>query len=160
MACTKKAGVKSPPPKRKGETSTSTYRPQCTKRKASRRLVLEDEPSEEETQQQVEEEEEEKKEQEEQIPYDRLRFTSVENEVWYNSRRGAKVLVEKDVTTDVEKVYHLKAYFAKLGWENFFNLPNIYYEEFVREFYANVEGKQSFHFDTEQITSIVRGTSV
>ena len=92
--------------------------------------------------------------------YDRSRFTSVENEVWYNSRRGAKVLVEKDVTPDIEEVYHLKAFFAKLGWENFFNLSNIYYEEFVCEFYANVEGKQSFHFDTEDITSVVWGTSV
>ena len=157
MARTKKVGVKFSPPKRKGEASTSTSRPPRMKRKASRRLVLEEEPSsEEETQQQIEQEEE----QEKQIPYDRLLFTSTKNEAWYNSRRGAKVLVEKDVTPDIEEVYHLKAYFVKLGWENFFNLSNIYYEEFVREFYANVEGKQSFHFDTEDITSVVWGTSV
>ena len=157
MARTKKVGVKSPPPKRKGEASTSTSRPLQMKRKASRWLVLEDEPSsEEETQPQVEQQEE----QEEQAAYDRSHFTSAENEVWYNFRRGAKVLVEKDVTPDVEEVYHLKAYFAKLGWENFFNLPNIYYEESVREFYANVEGKQSFHFDMEEIASTVWGTSV
>ena len=63
--------------------------------------------------------------------------------------------MEKDVISDVEKVYHLKAYFAKLGWENFFNLTNVYFEELVREFYSNVKGKQSFHFDTKEITSTV-----
>ena len=51
-------------------------------------------------------------------------------------------MVEKDVIPDVEKAYHLKASFAKLGWENFFNIPNFYYEEFVLEFYANVEDKK------------------
>ena len=51
MARTKKAGVKSPPPNRRGEVSTS--RLPRMKRKASRRLVLDDElSSEEETQQQ------------------------------------------------------------------------------------------------------------
>ena len=42
----------------------------------------------------------------------------------------------------------------------FLQLTNIYYEEIVREFYANAETKQSFHFDTEEITSTVWGTSV
>ena len=64
--------------------------------------MLEDEQSSEEEIQQVEEEEEQG-EQEEQIPYDELRFIYVENEVWYNSQRGAKVLMKKDVTPDVEE---------------------------------------------------------
>ena len=112
MARTKKGVVKSPPPNRRGEASTS--RQSRLKRKASRRLQLEDEPSSgEDTQQQ--EEQEAQGDQEEEVPYDKSRFTSAENEAWYNARRGAKVLVEKDVTLDVEEVYHLKASFAKLG---------------------------------------------
>ncbi|XP_071911330.1 uncharacterized protein [Coffea arabica] len=160
MARTKKGAVKSPSPNRRGEASTS--RPPRLKRKASRRLVLQDEPSsEEENQQQEQQEEQEAQgEQEEEVPYDKSHFTSAENEVWYNVRRGAKVLVEKDVTPDVEEVYHLKTSFAKLGWENFFNIPNFYYEELVREFYANVEDKKVFHYDTEVITSTVRGRIV
>nr|XP_027083704.1 uncharacterized protein LOC113706005 [Coffea arabica] len=159
MARTKKGAVKSPP-NRRGEASTS--RPPRLKRKASRRLALQDEPlSEEENQQQEQQEEQEVQgEQEEEVPYDKLHFTSAENEAWYNARRGAKVLVEKDVTPDVEEVYHLKASFAKLGWENFFNIPNFYYEELVREFYANVEDKKVFHHDTEMITSTVRGRKI
>ncbi|XP_071910196.1 uncharacterized protein [Coffea arabica] len=157
MARTKKGVVKSPLPNRRGEASTS--RPPHMKRKASRRLVLEDEPSsEEETQQQ--EEQEAQGEQEEEVPYDKSRFTSAENEAWYNARMGVKVLVEKDVTPDVEEIYYLKASFAKLGWKNFFNIPNFYYEELVREFYANIEDKKVFHYDTEVITSTVRGRKV
>ncbi|XP_027171769.1 uncharacterized protein LOC113771382 [Coffea eugenioides] len=157
MARTKKGAVKSPPPNKRGEASTS--RQPRLKRKASRRLQLEDEPSSgEDTQQQ--EEQDAQGDQEEEVPYDKSRFTSAENEAWYNARRGAKVLVEKDVTSDAEEVYHLKASFAKLGWENFFNIPNFYYEELVREFYANVEDKKVFHYDTEVITSTVRGRKV
>ena len=155
MARTKKVGMKSPRPKKRRGASASTSKPLCTKRKTSRRFVLEDGPSSEEEVQQQVEEEQQQGEQEEQIPYDKSCFTSAANEAWYNSRMGAKILVEKDVTSNAEEVYHLKGYFAKLGWENFFNLSNIYYEEFVCEFYANVEGKQSFHFDTEDITSVV-----
>ena len=114
MARTKKVSVKSPP-NRRGEASTS--RPPRLKRKASRRLVLQDEPSSEEENQQQEQQEEQEAQgkQEEEVSYDKSRFTSAENEAWYNARRGAKVLVKKDVTLDVEEVYHLKASFAKLG---------------------------------------------
>ena len=110
-ARTKNVGVKSPSPNRKGEASMSTSRPPRTKRKTSSCLVLEEESSFEV---EIHQQEKQEVEQVEQVTYDRTLFTLAKNEVWYNPRLAAKVLLEKNVTPDVEKVYHLKEYFAKL----------------------------------------------
>ena len=67
----------------------------------------------------------------------------------------------KDIALEVEAQYQLLTYyFAKLKWENLFNLPNLCYENLVHEFYANVEDKQMYHYDAEEIVSTTQGTYV
>ncbi|KAL6572506.1 hypothetical protein OROMI_013464 [Orobanche minor] len=92
---------------------------------------------------------------EEEIPlFDATRFTSAENEEWYLKRTQTKVLVEKDISAEVEDAFHLSDLFCTLQWENAFALPPYYYEELVREFYANVENKKK---PTSTLWSNIRG---
>ncbi|KAL6522255.1 hypothetical protein OROHE_016808 [Orobanche hederae] len=90
-------------------------------------------------------------------PFDTTRFTSAENEEWYLIRAQTKVLVEKDISPEVEDAFHLSKLFHTLNWENAFKLPPYYYEELVREFYANVENKKK---PTAALWSFVRGKRV
>ncbi|KAL6568445.1 hypothetical protein OROHE_004129 [Orobanche hederae] len=95
---------------------------------------------------------------EEEIPlFDATRFTSAENEEWYLKRTQTKVLVEKDISAEVEDAFHLSDLFRTLQWENAFALPPYYYEELVREFYANVENKKK---PTSTLWSNIRGQRV
>ncbi|KAL6547796.1 hypothetical protein OROHE_009501 [Orobanche hederae] len=89
--------------------------------------------------------------------YDATRFTSAENEEWYQLRATAKLLIEKDISPEVEDKFHLTALFHTLEWENSFALPPYYYENLVLEFYANVEDKKKL---TTVLWSFVRGRRI
>ncbi|KAL6529040.1 hypothetical protein OROHE_014784 [Orobanche hederae] len=94
----------------------------------------------------------------EEVPlFDATRFNSVENEEWYLLRAQAKVLVEKDISLEVEEKFQLSELFHTLNWENAFKLPPYYYDELVREFYANVENKKK---PTSILWSYIRGKRV
>ncbi|KAL6575223.1 hypothetical protein OROMI_012508 [Orobanche minor] len=88
---------------------------------------------------------------------DPTRFTTAENEEWHLLRTNAKLLVEKDIASEIEDKFHLLSFFRVLRWENSFALPPYYCEELVREFYANVETKMR---STSVILSVVRGTRI
>ena len=55
------------------------------------------------------------------------------------------MLVEKNIAPGVEDHYHIKAQFARLGWDGFFILPNYYYIELVQGFYTNIVDKTKYH---------------
>ncbi|KAL6576447.1 hypothetical protein OROHE_000228 [Orobanche hederae] len=94
----------------------------------------------------------------EEVPlFDATKFTSTENEEWYLIRTQTKVLIEKDISPEVEDTFHLTELFRTLHWENAFALPPYYYEELVREFYTNVENKKK---PTAGLWSYVRGEKV
>ena len=101
------------PPKRSNVASASTFRGVQTKKKARRQLPV-DEPTFTEVEEELQSEEEE---QETGPPYDRTKFTSAANETWYIQRLKTKVLLEKDIAPDVENHYHIKAQFARFGWD-------------------------------------------
>ncbi|KAL6580811.1 hypothetical protein OROMI_006734 [Orobanche minor] len=72
---------------------------------------------------------------------------------WHLLRTQSKLLVEKDILLEVENKFHLINFFHTLRWENSFALPPYYYEDLVREFYANTKAKTK---TTNIIWSIVR----
>ena len=75
--------------------------------------------------------------------YDTTRFTSLENQHWYETGLDKEIIIEKHLAPEVDGHYKISTTFKRLGWENIFGLPRHYYPNLVREFYANVEDKHS-----------------
>ncbi|XP_027062945.2 uncharacterized protein [Coffea arabica] len=73
--------------------------------------------------------------------YDTTRFTSLENQQWYEAGLDKETIIEKNLTPEVDAHYHISTAFKRLRWENIFQLPKHYYPNLVQEFYANVENK-------------------
>ncbi|XP_027178132.1 uncharacterized protein LOC113777297 [Coffea eugenioides] len=90
--------------------------------------------------------------------YDTTRFTSLENQEWYEAGLAKEIIIEKHLAPEVDAHYHISTAFKRLGWENILQLPKYYYPNLVREFYANVENKQSHSGNL--IVSWVRGRKV
>lgn len=92
----------------------------------------------------------------EEVPkYDIRRFTSLENQRWYEDRANNPIINEKHVAPNVDDHYKITEAFAKLGWQSILNLPRYTYPNLVREFYANVVNKEGHSGDT--IETQVRG---
>ncbi|CAH9123183.1 unnamed protein product [Cuscuta epithymum] len=85
------------------------------------------------------------------------RFTSPENEAWYEQRKKWKIVVEKTVHPEIDALYRLSNAFDKLGWAVMLTLTGAYYPTLVREFYANIERKMDPFGD---IVSTVKGTKI
>ena len=75
--------------------------------------------------------------------YDTSTFTSLENQQWYEAGLDKEIIIEKHLAPEVDAHYHISMAFKRLEWENIFQLPKHCYPNLVREFYANVENKQS-----------------
>ncbi|XP_071904082.1 uncharacterized protein [Coffea arabica] len=90
--------------------------------------------------------------------YNTTRFTSLENQQWYETGLDKEVIIEKHLAPEVDDHYKVSTTFKRLGWENILNLPRHYYSDLVWEFYANVENKQSH--SANLIVSWVRGQRV
>ena len=90
--------------------------------------------------------------------YDTTRFTSLENQQWYEFGLDKEIIIEKHLAPEVDAHYHISTAFKLLGWENILQLPKHYYPTLVREFYANVENKESHSGNL--IVSWVRGKRV
>ena len=70
------------------------------------------------------------------------RFTSEENKSWYDSHKLNKILVEKRVHPDVERIYELRLAFDIMGWGPILTLEGEYFPMLVRQFYANMVDKE------------------
>lgn len=93
---------------------------------------------------------------EEEVPkYDTRRFTSLENQQWYEDRATNSIINEKHLAPNVDDHYKITEAFAKIGWQAILNLPRYTYPNLVREFYANVVNKEGHSGDT--IETQVRG---
>ncbi|XP_027101291.2 uncharacterized protein [Coffea arabica] len=81
---------------------------------------------------------------EEPLPdYDTMQFTSLKNQQWYEAGLDKEIIVEKHLASEVDDHYKISTAFKRLRWEDILQLPKHYYPTLVREFYANVEDKQS-----------------
>ena len=69
------------------------------------------------------------------------RFSSPECEQWLAEKVTAEFVVEKMVHPDVDTEFGISDSFNRLGWGILLRLPNEYYPQLVREFYANSEDK-------------------
>ncbi|XP_071933319.1 uncharacterized protein [Coffea arabica] len=90
--------------------------------------------------------------------YDTTRFTSIENQQWYEAGLDKEIIVEKHLAPEVDDHYKISTAFKRLGWEDILKLPKHYYPNLIREFYANVEDKHSHSGNL--IESWVRGKRV
>ncbi|CAH9130332.1 unnamed protein product [Cuscuta epithymum] len=85
------------------------------------------------------------------------RFTSVENEKWYEERKKWKIVEEKTVHPDIDAVFKLTEIFARFGWAMMLTLTGAYYPRLVREFYANVSDKETGY---AEIQTTVKGRHI
>ncbi|CAH9067882.1 unnamed protein product, partial [Cuscuta europaea] len=85
------------------------------------------------------------------------RFTSPENEAWYETRKKWKIVIEKTVDPQLNELYRISEAFDVLGWAIMLTLTGAYYPRLVREFYANIERKNDPYGDIE---STVKGTKI
>ncbi|XP_071928410.1 uncharacterized protein [Coffea arabica] len=92
------------------------------------------------------------------LDYDTTRFISLENQKWYKTRLDKEIIIEKQLTPEVDDHYKVSTAFGQLGWANILKLSRHYYPNLVREFYANVEDKQIHSGNL--IVSWVRGKRV
>ncbi|CAH9120081.1 unnamed protein product, partial [Cuscuta europaea] len=85
------------------------------------------------------------------------RFTSTENEAWYDQRKKWKIVIEKTVHPEIEALYRLSDAFHKLGWAVMLTLTGAFYPTLVWEFYGNIEKKMD---PFGNIVSTVKGTKI
>lgn len=90
--------------------------------------------------------------------YDAIRFTSKENQEWYEAREHKGFIFEMHVAPDVNAEFKLTEAFDILGWGPILTLPDHYYPQLVKEFYANVVNKSGH--SGENIRSYVRGRRI
>ena len=92
------------------------------------------------------------------VRFNRTRFTSQENEQWYEERAEQKLLIEKMICPTIEEQFHLKAAFNMLHWHPIVELDGDYYPALVRQFYANIEDK---HIGTlRMVRTFVKGVHI
>ncbi|CAH9079039.1 unnamed protein product [Cuscuta epithymum] len=89
--------------------------------------------------------------------YSHPRFTSHENEEWYETRKKWGMVVEKTVDPIIDATFELTEAFMELGWAVMLTLTGAYYPQLVREFYANITDKQTGY---AVIHSFVKGKNI
>ncbi|OMO55303.1 Integrase, catalytic core [Corchorus capsularis] len=82
----------------------------------------------------------------------------VENEEWFIANSHSKVVNEKVLTDDIENLFGTRTTFAKFGWEPVLDVEGEVALEHVKEFYANIEDKESKN--NPLIRSWVRGVKI
>ncbi|OMO64117.1 hypothetical protein COLO4_32110 [Corchorus olitorius] len=90
--------------------------------------------------------------------YDDTLFTSKENEEWFIANSHSKVVYEKVLADEMEKLFGTRTTFAKFGWELVLDVKGEVALEHVKEFYANIEDKESKN--SHLIRSWVRGVEI
>ncbi|XP_071932873.1 uncharacterized protein [Coffea arabica] len=90
--------------------------------------------------------------------FDSARFTNRRNQEWHEEHANLEFLFEMHVNPTVEMMYNISEAFAQQGWAPILTLPNHYYPDLVREFYANIESKA--RHSGEIVESWVRGRRI
>ena len=55
--------------------------------------------------------------------YDNTRFTSLENQQWYEAGLAKEIIIEKHLAPEVDDHYKVSTAFGRLGWANILKLP-------------------------------------
>ncbi|OMO53016.1 hypothetical protein CCACVL1_28954 [Corchorus capsularis] len=92
--------------------------------------------------------------------FDRQKFNSLKNQIWYNGTSNKDLLVEKTVSDWIEGEYHISEKFQTLGWSPILTLKGAYYPELVRQFYANMKKPGITDCSTSPINSVVNGKEI
>lgn len=87
--------------------------------------------------------------------FDITRFSSKENQEWYQARESIDFVYELHIAPEVDAAHQITAAFAALGWAPILALPYQIVPDLVREFYANIEDKKGH--SGERIETSVRG---
>nr|XP_027083595.1 uncharacterized protein LOC113705889 [Coffea arabica] len=83
--------------------------------------------------------------------FDSARFNNRRNKKWHEEHANLEFLFEMHVSPLVEMMYNISETFAQLGWAPILTLPDHYYPDLVREFYANIGSKA--HHSREMVES-------
>lgn len=75
--------------------------------------------------------------------WDSTHFTSREDQEWYELREDRNFIIESSVAEDVDAYFHVTEFFVKLGRDPILWLPPYICPHLVKEFYANIEEKDS-----------------
>ncbi|XP_071927454.1 uncharacterized protein [Coffea arabica] len=73
--------------------------------------------------------------------FDSARFNNRRNQEWHEEHANLEFLFEMHISPKIEMVYRISEAFAQFGWALILTLPDHYYPDLVREFYANIESK-------------------
>ncbi|XP_027166325.1 uncharacterized protein LOC113766318 [Coffea eugenioides] len=90
--------------------------------------------------------------------FDSAKFSTLQHQEWYKAHANLEFLFEKHVSPEVETAFQISETFDQLGWEPILRLPDYYYLNLVREFYANIINKAKH--SGEKVESFVRGTHI
>ena len=61
---------------------------------------------------------------------------------WFRKREKFEFVVEKMIHPEVDRELNLVTPFRSVVWDPIMKLPNLYYPQLVKEFYANMENKK------------------
>ncbi|OMO98844.1 hypothetical protein CCACVL1_04032 [Corchorus capsularis] len=86
------------------------------------------------------------------------RFFYQKDHDWYKDIENMGFVEEQTVPEVFDNEFNIHAAFEHLGWEEILKLPNKYYPELVKEFYANLKEKDKVNCIS--LSSYVRGKSI